>query len=190
MAYALSLRPGALISDTSGEPVLTVLNRGAGDALRVDGNLNVSGDLIGGSHAHNSFRLVARIDPAIARDSEVAAAPPQVRYDVRAGSAASYTITIPHFQLFRLEMASDWPNTYGMASLEGFENDGNTSVVVTRWDGRFGAAATAGPGAVAAASRLCWSTSETRPTATACAARRAAAGNRTPWSSPGQARCP
>ena len=133
VAYALALRPGAYISDTSGEPVLTVLNRGAGDALRVDGDLRVSGDLIGGAHAHSGSAITTgivaepRIDPAIARDSEVAAAlgaVPQIRYDVRAGSATAYTITIPHYQLFRLEMASDWAYTYGLATLEGFENDG------------------------------------------------------------------
>ena len=145
--------PAPYISDTSGEPVLTLLNRGAGDALRVDGALRVSGDLIGGAHAHSGSAIATgivaeqRIDPAIARDSEVAAAlgaVPRVRYDVRAGSATAYTVTIPHYQLFRLEMASDWAYTYGLATLEGFENDGNTAVTFTKWDGRFGTAAYGG----------------------------------------------
>jgi hypothetical protein len=84
----------------------------------------------------------ARIDPAIARDTEVTAAintalgaVPQIRYDVRAGYAAAYTITIPHFQLFRLELACDHPGAGGLAMLEGFENDGRTAVTFTKYDG-------------------------------------------------------
>jgi hypothetical protein len=52
--YALSLMPGALISGTASPATLQVRNLGAGDALRVDGNLNVSGNLVGGTHNHDA----------------------------------------------------------------------------------------------------------------------------------------
>lgn len=78
--YALSVLPGALVSTTSPAPALNIRNLGTGDALRVDGNLNVSGDLIGGTHSHSGNAITSgtvaepRIDPLIARDSEVTSA--------------------------------------------------------------------------------------------------------------------
>ena len=54
--YALSLAPGAIISGTAAPATLVIRNLG-GTALQapVDGNLNVSGSLIGGSHNHDSL---------------------------------------------------------------------------------------------------------------------------------------
>ena len=51
VAYALSLVPGAVVEANSGA-VLEVNHSGDGEALRVGGNLNVGGSLIGGSHNH------------------------------------------------------------------------------------------------------------------------------------------
>jgi hypothetical protein len=157
VAYALGLAPGATISTTSTVPALLVRNRGAGVALQVEGNLYVSGDLIGGAHQQSGSSITSgavaepRIDPLIARDAEVTAAissaTANVRrnyYDVRAGSSTVYTITIPHFQLWRLELASDWPGTGGIAVMEGFENDGRTAVTFTKYDGASGASAYGG----------------------------------------------
>ena len=98
VAYALSLVPGAMVQANSSEPALQVNNLGGGTALQVggstllDGNLdvnggatvagglNVAGSLTGGSHTHSGSQITSgtvaepRIDPAIARDPEVAAA--------------------------------------------------------------------------------------------------------------------
>jgi len=86
VAYALSLLPGAVISATSSSPILRVNNVGSGEALRIggptvlDGDLTVSGSLIGGSHAHSGGDITsgtiaeARIDDEIARDPEVTSA--------------------------------------------------------------------------------------------------------------------
>lgn len=149
VAYALSVAPGASISTTSTAPALLVRNRGSGVALQVEGNLYVSGDLVGGNHQHSGSAITSgavaepRIDPLIARDTEVTAAigsaMANVRrnyYDVRGWAAGTaYTITIPHFQLWRLELASDWPGSGGVAMVEGFENDGITAVTFTKYDG-------------------------------------------------------
>ena len=79
VAYALSLVPGAVVEASSG-PVLQVNNTGGGEALSVDGDLNVSGGLTGGSHNHSGAHITsgtvvdARIDGVIARDAEVTSA--------------------------------------------------------------------------------------------------------------------
>jgi hypothetical protein len=97
VAYALSLVPGAMVQANSSAPALQVNNSGGGRALQVggstvlDGNvdvrgsatvaggLNVAGSLTGGSHTHSGDQIASgtvaepRIDPAIARDTEVAA---------------------------------------------------------------------------------------------------------------------
>ena len=59
--YAMSLTPGAIISGTTAASpaTLVVRNLGTGDALRVEGaslngNLNVSGSLVGGTHSHDT----------------------------------------------------------------------------------------------------------------------------------------
>jgi hypothetical protein len=157
VAYALGLAPGAVISTTSTAPALLVRNRGAGAAIQVEGDLSVSGDLFGGAHTHDGAAIAsgivaeARIDPLIARDADVTAAvnsaTANVRrnyYDVRAGNATAYTITIPHFQLWRLELASDWPYSGGVAAMEGFENDGYTGVTFTKYDGEEGTSGSGG----------------------------------------------
>jgi hypothetical protein len=78
VAYALSLVPGAVVESSSG-PVLRLTNLSGGEALRVGGNLNVSGSLIGGSHTHSGENITsgtvadARIASTIARDNEVMA---------------------------------------------------------------------------------------------------------------------
>jgi hypothetical protein len=98
VAYALSLVPGAVMETNSSGHTLQVNNTGSGRALHVDGStllegdlevggsaavagdVDVAGSLIGGSHTHGggdiSSGLVAepRIDPALARDIEVASA--------------------------------------------------------------------------------------------------------------------
>jgi len=86
VAYAMGLVPGAQISTTSGSPALGVSNAGAGDALQVDGtttldgDLSVSGSLIGGSHTHDGGDVASgtvvepRIAQEIARDDEVTSA--------------------------------------------------------------------------------------------------------------------
>lgn len=96
VAYALSLVPGAEISTSSVDPALQVRNAGSGDALHVvgsasvDGGLTVSGGLTGGSHSHSGGDISsgtvaqARIDPAVARDSEIM---PTVLGNDGAGSA-------------------------------------------------------------------------------------------------------
>jgi len=79
VAYALSLVPGAVV-EANIAPVLEVNNTGGGEALRVGGDLNVSGSLTGGSHSHAGGEITtgtiaeARIAPEIARDVEVASA--------------------------------------------------------------------------------------------------------------------
>ena len=76
VAYALSLVPGAIVAGSSA-PVLEVDHTSGGEALRVGGNLNVSGSLIGGSHAHSGEQITsgtvadARIASTLARDSEI-----------------------------------------------------------------------------------------------------------------------
>jgi hypothetical protein len=76
VAYALSLVPGAIVQGDS-VPVFQVNHLGGGEALRVGGNLNVSGSLIGGSHNHSGGDITsgtvadARIASTIARDSEI-----------------------------------------------------------------------------------------------------------------------
>lgn len=76
VAYALSLVPGAIVQAADG-PVLQVNHTGGGEALRVGGDLNVSGNLQGGSHTHSGEQITAgivaepRIDAAIARDAEL-----------------------------------------------------------------------------------------------------------------------
>jgi hypothetical protein len=83
VAYALGLAPGAHISTTSSSPVFTVSNAGAGDAFHVDGattlngDLSVTGSLIGASHEHSGADITSgtvaepRIDGQIARDAEL-----------------------------------------------------------------------------------------------------------------------
>jgi len=79
VAYALSLVPGAVVEASSG-PVLQVNNTGGGEALSVDGDLNVSGGLTGGSHNHSGAHITsgtvvdAHIASTIARDTEVTSA--------------------------------------------------------------------------------------------------------------------
>jgi hypothetical protein len=83
VAYALGLAPGAVISTTSTSAAFVVSNAGAGDALQVDGtttlngDLSVSGSLIGGSHEHSGGDITSgtvaepRIAAQIARDTEI-----------------------------------------------------------------------------------------------------------------------
>ncbi len=100
VAYALSLVPGVTISTTSTSPALLVRNRGSGYAIQVEGNLYISGDMVGGNHQHSGASITsgtvadARIDSVLAHDSElasaIAGATANVRrnyYDVRAGMA-------------------------------------------------------------------------------------------------------
>jgi hypothetical protein len=111
VAYALSLVPGAIVQGNSSAPALQVNNSGSGEAFRaggatlldgdvdisgsatVAGGLDVGGSLTGGSHNHSggdiSSGTVAdpRIDPAIARDSEVAASVESHRSDSEAHHA-------------------------------------------------------------------------------------------------------
>jgi hypothetical protein len=82
-AYALGLVPGAAMQADSTSAALQVTNLGTGDALNINGqttlvgDLSVSGSLSGGSHAHSGADITsgtvaeARIDAAIARDSEI-----------------------------------------------------------------------------------------------------------------------
>ena len=82
-AYAMSLVPGALIQTNSNSSALQVTNQGSGNALSItglttlNGNLTVTGSLTGGSHTHSGADINsgvvtdARIDTAIARDSEI-----------------------------------------------------------------------------------------------------------------------
>ncbi len=61
VAYALSLVPGASIHAANSTAALNLTNTGSGAALhaggpvRVDGDLNVAGSLIGGSHKHANY---------------------------------------------------------------------------------------------------------------------------------------
>lgn len=76
VAYALSLVPGAIVAANS-SPVLEVDHTSGGEALRVGGNLSVSGSLIGGSHTHAGEAITsgtvadARIASTLARDNEI-----------------------------------------------------------------------------------------------------------------------
>jgi hypothetical protein len=82
-AYALGLVPGAAMQADSSSAALQVTNLGTGDALTINGqttlagDLSVSGSLSGGTHAHSGADITsgtvaeARIDAAIARDSEI-----------------------------------------------------------------------------------------------------------------------
>lgn len=56
VAYALTLMPGAAV-ESSGGPALQVGHTSGGEALRVQGDLNVSGSLVGGSHSHQGLLL-------------------------------------------------------------------------------------------------------------------------------------
>ena len=83
VAYALSLAPGAVIEASSSDSILRLTNTGSGEGLRVrgrtvlEGDLTVNGNLTGGSHNHSGAAITsgavsqARIDDAIARDSEI-----------------------------------------------------------------------------------------------------------------------
>ena len=82
-AYALGLVPGAAMQADSSSAALQVTNLGSGDALLVNGqmtlsgNLTVSGALSGGTHTHSGADITsgtvaeAYIDEALARDSEI-----------------------------------------------------------------------------------------------------------------------
>lgn len=84
VAYALSLVPGAAITGSLSSPALRVSNSG-GPALvtsgstTLGGNVTINGSLSGGTHAHSGADITsgtvaeARVDAALARDSEVAA---------------------------------------------------------------------------------------------------------------------
>ena len=65
VAYAMSLVPGAQISTTLTSPALSLTNSGTGDALAVagsttlDGDLEVTGSLSGGTHSHSGADIIS-----------------------------------------------------------------------------------------------------------------------------------
>jgi hypothetical protein len=82
VAYALSLVPGAAITGSLASPALRVANTGGpalvtSGATTLGGNVTINGTLSGGTHAHNGADINsgtvadARVDAAVARDSEI-----------------------------------------------------------------------------------------------------------------------
>ena len=76
VAYAFSLVPGAVIESSAG-PALTARDPGGDTALVVEGDLQVTDRLIGGTHVHSGGDINtgtvadARIASTLARDSEI-----------------------------------------------------------------------------------------------------------------------
>ena len=76
VAYAFSLVPGAVIESSAG-PALTVRDPGGATALVVEGDLEVTDRLLGGTHVHSGGDINtgtvadARIASTLARDSEI-----------------------------------------------------------------------------------------------------------------------
>jgi hypothetical protein len=46
-----------------------------------------------------------------------------------------YTLTIPHFIPWSLQLSSEWPGSGGTAQVQGFENDGRTAITFVKYDG-------------------------------------------------------
>lgn len=118
VAYALSLVPGAIVSDARSSPVLRVENTGAGNALEVNGptvvngNLDVAGGLFGGSHTHSGADITsstvadARIASTIARDAEVTGA-----VGGHAGDADAHHSRYTNTEAWSFVLASDGPGS-------------------------------------------------------------------------------
>jgi hypothetical protein len=76
VAYAFSLVPGAVIESSAG-PALTVRDPGGATALVVEGDLEVTDRLLGGTHVHSGGDINtgtvadARVASTLARDSEI-----------------------------------------------------------------------------------------------------------------------
>ena len=123
VAYAVSLVPGAVV-ESSGGPALTVYHPAGDTALVVDGDLQVTDRLIGGTHVHSGGDISsgtvadAHIASTIARDSEIM---PTVLASDGAGSTldADTVDTYQGASLFALsenETVTGLPRFYGGAS--------------------------------------------------------------------------